>query len=716
MSVLTLNSLRDTKLWNLLTNSFSGKEGELAVELGQNLLCICGEANDRMKAFPSLHQEYTLHDQTHLLRVTELMSKVISDEVMAILNPVEIAFLILIAHFHDQGMVLDKVELDSLRSGRDFQIFENNWELNHPNLTDAKRRLLNRTLSGRELLRSQEALHDLRAALLTDYVRQTHGERSKAFVQHRYGNDPRWVVVGSNVAEFVGRLCLSHVKPARDLSPANGFRVDESIGSYQVNMQYLGLVLRLADILDFDRDRTPDSLYRTIDFRSHVSLGEWAKHRSVDGWVITPELVQFTMRCEHPEYQRSAYEFMSWIDKELSDSHAMIRTFPTKVAAYKLSLPNAVDRSRIEPKDNAYIFADLEFSLSRNEIVKLLLTENLYDRSWLCVRELLQNSLDALRHRKALIFRDSGVDWPLGNIVMTHELDKYSHEVIICQDNGVGMDRGIIQNFLTRVGRSYYRSPEFNQERESFKKADADFDPCAQFGIGFMSCFMFGDRILIETRRDNGPDSGKGEPLIVEINGLGGILVIRRGNENQAVGTIVKITGRKKPGFIDKWTDKANLVDVIKGYALACEFPIEARCTIPEIKESTSIPATVATYRTSLEKAEVKLSTTFEQKFSGIDPRLNGTIRLSIITSEDGRLVMENSEAKWRVDTEAQGEVCLDVVTKEKTISLRSHEGNRYSERVSLDGIFGMRPARKGRTLSPQQPWVAKSTVLLWSI
>ena len=59
-----------------------------------------------MKSFPSLHPEYTLHDDAHLLRVTQLMGNLIPDTVLrTVLNPVEIALLILSAYFHDQGMV-----------------------------------------------------------------------------------------------------------------------------------------------------------------------------------------------------------------------------------------------------------------------------------------------------------------------------------------------------------------------------------------------------------------------------------------------------------------------------------------------------------------------------------------------------------------------------------------------------------------------------------
>ena len=250
-------------------------------------------------------------------------------------------------------------------------------------------------------------LGELEGALFTDYVRKSHGERSRSYVRRMFDKDPRWEIHGSNMAELVSRLCASHVLPSSYLVPVNGYRHDEVLASYKINMPYLALVLRLADILDFDRERTPDSLYRKIDFRSQASLAEWSKHRSVDGWVIEPTRIQFTMNCEHPEYQRAANQFMDWIDKELSDAQSIIRTFPTNVHHYTLDLPLAVDRSRINPKDEAYIYHDLEFSLSRDEVVKLLMADRLYMGPWLCIRELLQNALDALRHRRSLFRRDN---------------------------------------------------------------------------------------------------------------------------------------------------------------------------------------------------------------------------------------------------------------------------------------------------------------------
>lgn len=290
--IIRPDNLQDTTLWRQLNEGFNGKEDEAdAVQLAQFLLQICREAQERLTSFSSLHPQYTLHDETHFLRVTELMAMVIPDEVLSNeLNIVEIALLILSAYFHDQGMVLEREEIEALDSNPQFRIFERDWEIEHPNLREVRQGLRDKHLSEEENERYRRVEQELRGALLTDYVRSTHAQRSRDFVLSRYASDARWVVSGTNLSRLVAKLCESHYGPASDLTPANGFYHDESVGIYRVNVPYLALVLRLADVLDFDRERTPDALYRTIHFTNEVSLREWGKHRSVEGWVISREI------------------------------------------------------------------------------------------------------------------------------------------------------------------------------------------------------------------------------------------------------------------------------------------------------------------------------------------------------------------------------------------------------------------------------------------
>ena len=422
-------------------------------------------------------------------------------------------------------------------------------------------------------------------------------------------------------------------------------------------------------------------IFYSIHFTSEISIREWEKHRGVIGWKITADEILFSMQFKHPVYEATARQFLGWVDNELRNCHELCSKFPAKFEQYKLQLPYSV-KSRIKAANNAYIYSNnLEFSLSRNEIVKLLMTDQLYSSPSLCIRELLQNSLDALRYRKAL-YSCAKMDWQDGKIEFEHYVDEHEYEVVVCRDNGIGMDEQIVKNFFSKAGRSYYRSPEFEHERLKLRQHNKDFDPCSQFGIGFMSCFMLGDRIIIETRRYYGEGKQYGKPLIIEINGLGSLFVIKEGKIDQEIGTTVKIISRKKPLFIDEWSDKVRLTTVLKGYALTTEFPIHAKCTIPEIIGEVEIPSTIDIIKTELEQEKIKNIITIEQNFSEIDSRLNGVLKESFFIDKKELPTLENTETKWLASNKAWK---FKKITNEKVYD--KHESH-YGVTVSIDGIL----------------------------
>jgi hypothetical protein len=642
MAVMELRSVEDTILWKTL----KGQDNKDADFLSSNVLAICEEAKARIKAVPKYFHEYTLHDQTHFLRTAELMGLILGDTV-DVLNTVELALLILASYLHDQGMVPEADEQKSLEETAEFLLFRDNWYLNHPNRREIQQQIAGNPVRSKNRDELTRKINELDSGMLTAYLRTTHGVRSKAFVLRYYEHDKRLHIAGTNISHLLARLCLSHCEPTASLIPSNGFDYDEQVGTYAVNMPFLAAVLRLADILDFDSDRAPDTLYQTIYFTNDVSVQGWEKHRAVRGWTVSRDMIRFTMYFTHPAYEATARRFMDSIDSELLECKQLIRNFPAQFSPYRLDLPDRVDRSRLGPAGNAYIYHDLEFSLSRDEIVRLLLLEKLYRHPSLCVRELLQNALDALRYRKAL-HSCSGIDWKEGKVEMRHTTDDNGYEIISCRDNGIGMDEGTVTSFLCKVGRSFYRSPQFEQERLEFRKHDCDFDPVSQFGIGFMSCFMLGDRILIQTRRDYGAGREYGRSLMIEINGLSSMVVIKEGLATLEVGTTVTIVSRKKPGFLDTWKDRVKLTTVLKGYAVAVEFPVYATCSIPEITDKIEIPPEPERIPTLMEYAGLKNIVSYEQAFCEVDKRLGGTMRESFLIDQQGLPTVENTEAVWK--------------------------------------------------------------------
>lgn len=689
----TPTSLEDCILWKRLNEPFKNESAsKLAKTLAPSVSAVCKLARDRMKLMPAIHGEFTLHDDTHLLRVVELMALVIPIEVLQdVLNPVEIALLILSAHFHDVGMVPDSDELLRINESREFSLARDNWLVEFAGFRDATRTLNDKdaTAADKKLCARVVAEHEM--AIFQRFLRETHAQRAGEFVRTRLSADERLRIGTGHLADSLALLCVSHNWPSDHLTDANGFLPDKAVGTFPANLQYLASVLRLADILDFDRERTPDELFRCISFTNPVSIAEWEKHRSVEGWKIDRDAVRFECACERPEYERAIHRFLGFIDEELAAAHGVVRRFPAQFAHYKFDLPFRTDRSRITAKDGAYIQAsDLEIALSRDEIVRLLMTEKLYGHPSLAIRELLQNAWDALRHRAAIIKRDEHMEWTLGSVEFEHGVNVEGREFVRCIDNGVGMDQHILKNFLVRAGRSYYRSPEFERERITFRQKGADFDPCARFGIGFMSAFMLGDQITIRTRRYRGLQGGLGQPLVVEINGIGGLIVLREGASDQPAGTTVEIVGRRKPDRFLSHQDRVRLVDTIYAFALAGEFPVRARCTIPEIKDEISLPAGIANVWHPLVEYGAQKYEAFKQAFSEIDTRLSGEVMTAVPLAEDGRLVTANGEGGWRMKEKPRGPEYW--VTAAEKVHFWSWEG-----RTCLDGILVAGPQGRGR-------------------
>lgn len=349
--VMKISRLEDTTLWKCLT-----KHGaDLPHGFPGILVTVCQEASERMKAVPAYMPQYTLHDERHLLRTTELMALILGSKISE-LNGVELALLILAAFFHDQGMVPSDTEYSEMQADAEFQLRKDQWIVEHPNYSEVAKQFGDSSLSEAEKLRLANKIAELDSCMLTDFLRETHASRSAKLVCEYYGNAKRLEIQGVNVAALVARLCESHALPVESLiAPPRSFRFDEQVGTSTINMPYLAVVLRLADILDFDRDRTPESLLKSIHFTSELSLQEWEKHRAVEGWTISPARIRFTMKSKHPVYEASARQYMDWIDTELATCQELLRSQPAEFDRYCLDLPTHVDRSRIEALDNATV-------------------------------------------------------------------------------------------------------------------------------------------------------------------------------------------------------------------------------------------------------------------------------------------------------------------------------------------------------------------------
>lgn len=121
--------------------------------------------------------------------------------------------------------------------------------------------------------------------------------------------------------------------------------------------------------------------------------------------------------------------------------------------------------------------------------------EQLYgDDESVPLRELIQNAADAVRARR--IIEDRDAKW--GTVILRTGEDQYGAWIEI-EDNGVGMSRDVLTGPLLDFGACFWSTPDAVKQFPSL--ISRGFESIGQYGIGFFSVFMWGDRVRVTTRR-----------------------------------------------------------------------------------------------------------------------------------------------------------------------------------------------------------------------
>lgn len=323
-------------------------------------------------------------------------------------------------------------------------------------------------------------------------------------------------------------LCRSHNLPADDLRALpRDFRAGEA------DLFACGILLRLADILDFDRTRTPDAVYgylgidRAKTRRDAASRTEWRKHLSSDGMRFPDPAgrapgyqMDFIAAPRHPAVQHDVDEFLDVIEAEFQECQRHITGASPRWR--DLPIPATVNRKNIESQ--GYLSGDFRFRLDQHKLVELLMGENLYTDPYTFVRELLQNALDATRARQ--LIEPAGADDEMA-IEVSEWTDREGYRWIRIDDSGIGMDLDVVKTYLLRIGQSYYSSSRFEAELRRFAARSHPFRPISRFGIGLLSCFIAADRIEIATRRVR-RGGAESVPLRLGLERLHGFFVVQQ--------------------------------------------------------------------------------------------------------------------------------------------------------------------------------------------
>ena len=467
----------------------------------QDIEKLCNDAIYLLKFVNVTFPNYTLHDETHSVKVMEIMGDLIED--LNELTPLENMILILSAFYHDIGLVCKREDYQNIIESEKFSAFLKK----NPKMYNMVH----------EMKKGEDSVL---VAAIQVFLRSTHHERVWDMIP-----SVKWNRIEIN--DKIATICETHGLSI--LETINNQKFDGDSEWLEADLRFCAIILRIADILDCTDNRAPEILYEYNKIKDQKSFDyektrkEWEKHRDILGFKYPPKRIDmyplfFATQCKDIEVQKNVYEFLDMIDEELKSCNYALKFCSDRWK--KFNLPGYVDRKEV--KGVGFKYGEYKLTLDHEQILNLLIGENLYDDSSVFVRELIQNSLDSIRVRLS-IKDDSFVP----SINITGWVDQEGQYWFRIEDNGMGMSEDIILNYFLKVGSSYYNSEDFRFIKNKYRCDEGgEFTPISKFGIGLLSCFLCSEVIEVSTHHISG------EKIRLSMKGPSGYYSLMREDEH----------------------------------------------------------------------------------------------------------------------------------------------------------------------------------------
>jgi hypothetical protein len=444
--------------------------------------------------------EYSKHDISHVNSLLEIADWLVDENTRKIMTAADWFLITLSIYFHDLGMLVTEDEFNN-RNNSSFPDFCNT--------------VLFAEKGGAEYRARVQQLEKIDAErfLYQEFVRANHAHRVRDWI---LGNSsPYWGDASSAKAE-IDQL-LARIDPALrrdlaliaeshhldDLDDASKYKPIQPYGTTDdetANLQYCAVILRAADILHMQKGRTPSVLFRLINPADPISQREWAKQNSVRRVMprmgineegkpdskAPRDIIEVYATYTDEDGFFGLTSFLAYVSREIQKCHEWTDKFRNEHGARHEFIWKRVADDKVDTE--GFLRKPFSFNLDQDKILDLLIGHTLYNNTDVVIRELTQNSLDAIRLRQE---QQKRAELPVapGKVLIQWSTKKGELTV---SDNGTGMTQEVIEKHLLKVGSSRYQDPKF---KEQFP----EFSPISRFGIGVLSTFMVSDEVEITT-------------------------------------------------------------------------------------------------------------------------------------------------------------------------------------------------------------------------
>ncbi|HET8813972.1 MAG TPA: HD domain-containing protein [Solirubrobacterales bacterium] len=512
-----------TDLWKTLER----REDDEAAKAKLTVTNILPEVEEILAKGNSTPDTYTLHDEEHSYRVAELIAGIAGD-LLQRLSSYEVAMLLLAAYLHDIGMTppAGKVaaHFSYLLSGdshdlseeqrEELQVFlDDNWDGRVPPLNSSIPTAEEIALVGR---------------ITTAYVRERHNSWGGEWMEQNL--QPHADDLYAGWLNDLILLCASHHYGIDELRHSDFHPRLVGAGDCVCHLRFCACLLRVADVLDFDPERTPKVLFAHREVEDG-SVIHWHKNHGI-GFSLSDDEVTVHAQPSDAVTHHAVICTVEDVERELLlcdrlDQETQFHRMQgwAKDLPHEWRLRTHVQR-QINPRGDRYEYVDGTFRPDPGRVLDLIGGAELYGESLAGVRELLQNAFDAVREqiaRERLKQSEPNDEETVARLARNHQVllrleQDNGTTKLVCRDSGSGMTKEILLSRFLVGGKT--ANHEIRDLERRCRELGFSVGRTARFGIGVLSYFLLGKRLQLETRRSIEAGGADGVGWSFSSNGL----------------------------------------------------------------------------------------------------------------------------------------------------------------------------------------------------
>lgn len=397
---------------------------------------------------------------------------------------------------------------------------------------------------------------EARQFALFSLLRQLHAESAErlAFSQFGTGASTQYLIEDTELRQtfgrIIGQIAHSHWWSLAEVEK----RFERQIGAphwapstWTIDPLKIACILRAADAAHLDARRAP-SFQKIFSSINPASRLHWDFQERLNKSYVSDDALVFTSGQAFSLAEVDAWwlclDTLRMVDSELRgidsllSDRSMVRFSARRVAGVDRPerLAQYVQTADWHPIHAAVHLSDLP------NVIRSLGGEELYGKNpTVPLRELIQNANDAIRARRCYEGRQD----TFGEVAV-ELLEDSGAFLLRVQDNGIGMSRRVLTQYLLDFGTSFWSKPQVQEEFPGL--LSSGFRSTGKYGIGFFSVFMASDKVKIVSRRS---DAATSDTLVLEFgSGLNGRPILRPASREEQLrdgGTVVQLTLRKAP-------------------------------------------------------------------------------------------------------------------------------------------------------------------------